>query len=109
PIHAASTHQNYGALYYRQGNYLLARYHYQKSLEQLSEILGEQHPGMTKTLAGVAVLNLKLEEYDQAEDLFKKSLHIFDQTLGAVNLESARTWGHLAALYERKKDYSTAA
>lgn len=62
-----------------------------------------QYQKLTEKLNHLAMLLIKQQDYDKAEELLKKALEIEKTTLGDNNPNVARTVSCLAALYDTKK------
>ena len=70
--------------------------------------MGPDHPDVATALNNLAALYSRLERYDEAEPLLRRSLAIREKVLGPDHLEFAHAFFNLAALYRKQKRFSDA-
>ncbi len=71
-------------------------------------VLGKDHPDTATSYNNLAVLYEKQERYQEAEELYKKSLCIREKVLGNNHPDTATSYSNLAIMYDHQKKYCMA-
>jgi tetratricopeptide (TPR) repeat protein len=97
-----------GRFYAGQGNYGLAAPWYQKCVNDLKQLLGNEHPGVASSLNNLASLYDKQGRYEEAEPLYQQALQMSEKLLGNEHLYVASSLNNLAFLYFNQGRYEEA-
>lgn len=103
--HLADLHHNVGVMFHESDNYEKAIHYYQLAYEQALE---QNNPVLQKKcLINMASVNSSMNDYEEAEDLFFRSLEIrLDSAIG-YNYDYD-TYANLGNLYLRQRKYPEA-
>ncbi len=77
-------------------------------LEAEEKAFGPTHPNVAVALINLAVFYMRLENYSDAEPLYKKALAILEKSQGPNHSDVAHALNHLAEFYVLQKKYSEA-
>ena len=104
----ATSYNNLGVVYARQGEYKKAEELYKKALEIRERILGEEHPDTATSYNNLGVVYARQGEYKKAEELYKKALEIRERILGEEHPDTATSYNNLGVVYARQGEYKKA-
>jgi lipopolysaccharide biosynthesis regulator YciM len=104
----AKSHRALGQICLSRNDVDGARQHLQKSLEQQSQVLGEDHPDLAETLFSLGDLGLHEEKFAVAEERYRGALRVLEGNYGEDDFRTAAAWTALARLYEKKQQWSKA-
>ena len=68
----------------------------------------EGHPDTAETLFSLGDLALVEQNFEEAENSYRKALDILEGSYGEGNFRTAKAWTSLAKLFERKQQWSKA-
>ena len=85
----ATTFQQLGELYRRQGHYSKAERYFWQAMPIWAETVGPAHPRMASSLTGIAQVYFAQGKFSQAEPLFKRALLIREKSLDPHDPEIA--------------------
>jgi tetratricopeptide (TPR) repeat protein len=94
--------------YKGQGLYALAEDPYQRCLDAVKKILGDQHPSVATSLNNLALLYNSQGRYAEAEPLYQESLQLCRELLGDQHHYVASSLNNLALLYNSQGRYAEA-
>jgi tetratricopeptide (TPR) repeat protein len=79
---SAATFSGLANMYFSQGDYSKAEFHYQRCLKLCEQTLGRDNPETARALNNLAFLYLELNDLTKAEPLFQTSLNILETASG---------------------------
>ncbi|CAF1240617.1 unnamed protein product [Rotaria sordida] len=91
-----------------QGDYEMAIYFYEKSLQINSEILSPDHHFLASTYDGIGLVYTKKHDYSKALSSLEKALEMFQKTLSPNNFHIAISYGNIGKVYDGMGEYSKA-
>ncbi len=104
-----TVHENLAMIYYRRGNYSLAKAQFLRTFKLQQEVLGKGHPDTIATLDALA--NIYFDEgkdWNEAEYYYKECLHLRQTKLGPHHPDSIGCLSNLAYLYQQEKRFDEA-
>jgi tetratricopeptide (TPR) repeat protein len=104
----ASSLNDLGRLYWRQGKYEQAESLFVRALSIREQQLGPHHLETAKLLHNLGFLYGDQGKYEQAESLFVRALSIREQQLGPHHSQTAFSLNNLGVLYRRQGKYEQA-
>jgi CHAT domain-containing protein/Tfp pilus assembly protein PilF len=90
------------------GKYDEALSHFERALAILERRLGPDHPDVSKSINGLAIIHTYKGEYSKAESLFQRALAIREKAFGPEHPDVAASLNNLALLYTNMGDYARA-
>lgn len=100
-------HTQTGADAFRENRYGEAERAFQASITE-AKAFGENDLRMATSLTNLGVLYNSRGQFDKAEPLFEKAVHIKQKTLGAFNSDVADSAARLCQFYLKRKKYEKA-
>jgi tetratricopeptide (TPR) repeat protein len=91
-----------------QGEYEMAIYFYEKSLEINTKILSQDHHYLASSYTGIGLVYVKIGDHSKALSSHKKALEIFQKVLLPHNPRIAKCHGNIGKVYDELGEYSTA-
>ncbi|CAF1160357.1 unnamed protein product [Rotaria sp. Silwood1] len=91
-----------------QGDYEMAIYFYEKSLEINREILSPDHHFLASSYDGIGLVYTKKHDYFKALASLEKALEIFQKSLSPNNYRIAISYGNIGKVYDGMGEYSKA-
>ena len=91
PEVSAAVHDTLGRAYMGLGRYALAEEHLRRALTVRRALLGESHPQVAETLAGLAEALMQQSDFTAAEPLLRECLEIRRSVLGDTDWRTAHT------------------
>ncbi|MDZ7360467.1 MAG: CHAT domain-containing protein [candidate division KSB1 bacterium] len=104
----ANLHRNLGLIYHQQGDYDRALEFSRKSLELITEQLGERHLAVAERYNNLGNTYLEMGEYVEALEYHRKALDIRLSLLGENSRAVSHCYGNLGLVYARKGNYEKA-
>ena len=91
-----------------QGEYEMAIYFYEKSLEINKKIISQDHHYLASSYTGIGMVYFKMGDHPKALSSHKKALEIFQKVLSPNNAHIAICHGNIGKVYDELGEYSTA-
>ena len=88
------------------GKYDEALPYFEWALKIRERMLGPDHPDVSQTIGGMALLHHYKGEYLKAEPFYQRALAIQEKSLGPEHPEVAHSLNNLADLYRSLRDYA---
>jgi CHAT domain-containing protein/tetratricopeptide (TPR) repeat protein len=104
----ATSLNNLGLLYYRQGAYARAEPLFVRALAIQEKARGAMHPKVATSLNNLAALYQSQGAYARAEPLLARALAIREKALAAMHPDVATSLNNLARLYQEQGAYGRA-
>lgn len=95
-----------GVIKDHEGEYEMAIYHYEKSLEINREILCQDHHYLASSYNGLGMVYMKKGDYPKALLSLIKAIEIFKKTLCSNNQRIAISYGNIGKVYDGMGEYS---
>ena len=93
---AAKTREDIGSVLQIKGDYSDALAYTERAIEDLSNVLGPEHPHVTGAMVSTGILLWRLDRQDDAQALFKKALKLQKEIYGETHPMIATTQHNLA-------------
>ena len=104
----ATSYNNIGLVYKRQGDYDKALEYYFKALAIREKVLGKEHPDTATSYNNIAGVYYSTGDYDKALEYHYKALDIDEKVLGKDHPDTATFYNNIGAVYYDKGDYDKA-
>jgi CHAT domain-containing protein/tetratricopeptide (TPR) repeat protein len=102
----ARSYNNIGATYKFMGDYELAKYYYERSINIHTNIMGEDHIDNIPSLNNLGEIFFLKGETDTAIYYFEKNVNIIIENLGNNHSHLSRAYLNLGAAYNESDQYS---
>ena len=104
----ATSYNNIGLVYNRQGDYDKALEFYFKALDIYEKVLGKEHPYTATSYNNIGFVYKRQGDYDKALEFYFKALDIDEKVLGKEHPDTAIDYNNIAGVYYSTGDYDKA-
>ena len=104
----ATSYNNIGLVYYRQGDYPKALEYYFKALAIFEKVLGQEHPDVARCYNNIGIVYDSQGDYPKALEYHLKALAIFEKVLGQEHPDVATSYNNIGSVYAKQGDYPKA-
>ena len=104
----ATSYNNIGLVYNRQGDYDKALEFYFKALDIYEKVLGKEHPYTATSYNNIGSVYWKQGIYDKALEYYFKALDIKEKVLGKEHPSTATDYNNIGSVYDNQGDYDKA-
>ena len=104
----ATSYNNIGIVYSRQGNYAHALEYYNKALEIYLSVFGDRHPNVASSYSNIGSVYHRQGKYALALENHQKSLEIRLSVFGGNHPDVAINYDNIGNVYSCQGDYALA-
>ena len=105
---AATSYNNIGELYRKQGDYGKALENNQKALEIWDKVLGTKHPNTASSYDNIGLVYHAQGDYSKAFEYHQKALEIREKVLGTEHTDTAQSYNNIGGVYMEQGNYGKA-
>jgi len=95
---------NIAGIYQQKSDYIQAYTYYIQALNILKDNLGYIHPHIAVIVSDIALLNVKLGYYEEAESTFDLALEMYDKIQGREHPSTANVLSNMGYYYRDKSN-----
>ena len=104
----ATSYNDIGLVYKKQGDYTKALEYYFKALDIKEKVLGKEHPSTATSYNNIGSVYDDLGDYTKAIEYYFKALDIKEKVLGKEHPSTATSYNNIGAVYKSQGDYTKA-
>lgn len=104
----ATSYNNIGNAYYKQGDYGKALEYYQKALALREKVLKTEHTDTAILYNNIGILYKEQGNYEKALEYYFKALAIREKILGTEHPDTANSYNNIGLVFKNQGDYSKA-
>ncbi len=104
----ATTYNDIGLTFKKQGDYLKALEYYFKAVDIRKKILGKEHPDTATSYNNIGETYRSHKDYPKALEYLQKALDIRKKILGKEHPSTATTYNNIGLTYHSQKKYKKA-
>ena len=104
----ATTYNNIGLTFKKQGDYPKALEYYFKALNIYEKVLGKEHPYTATSYNNIGLTYKKQGDYPKALEYYFKALNIYEKVLGKEHPDTATSYNNIGETYRNLGDYPKA-
>ena len=104
----ATSYNNIGFVYSRQGDYAKALEFYTKALAIREKVFGSEHPDVATSYNNIGLVYYRQGDYVKALEYLTKALAIKEKVFGSEHPDVATSYNNIGGIYYRQGDYAKA-
>jgi len=104
----ATSYNDIGEVYRKQGDYSKALEYYQKAMEIDEKVLGKEHSGTATDYNNIGAVYDAQGDYVKALEYYQKALAILEKVLGTEHLDIASSYINIGRVYDNQGDHARA-
>ena len=106
--YTATSYNDIGLTYKKQGDYTKALEYYFKALDIQKNVLGKEHPDTAISYNNIAGVYYSQGDYTKALEYYLKALDIKEKVLGKEHPDTATSYNNIGLAYDNLGDYTKA-